>query len=179
MMAGSLDQRTALTQTRVIRQLLPGLRKASDPATHPSPSTLKSITMPSKAQRIAGWILTGLLGLFLIGASGIPKFVDFPGKKEMFDHLGITTDLAPVLGVLEITVAILFLIPRTSIVGAILVTGYLGGAIWAHLRVGDPWFFPIIIGVLMWVALGLRYPAIFALALGRTPGLSNAVENKD
>lgn len=125
--------------------------------------------MPSKAQRITGWVLTGLVGLLLIVASGVPKFVDFPGKKEMFDHLGITTDLAPVLGVLEITVAILFLIPQTSFLGAILVTGYLGGAVWAHLRVGDQWFFPVIIGVVMWVALGLRRPAIFSLAFGKSP----------
>ncbi|MCA9012239.1 MAG: DoxX family protein [Planctomycetaceae bacterium] len=125
--------------------------------------------MPSKAQRITGWVLTGSLGLFLIGASGIPKFVDFPDKKEMFDHLGITANLAPILGVIEITVAILFLIPRTSFVGAILVTGYLGGAVWTHLRVGDPWFFPIILGVVTWIALGLRQPAIFSLAFGKTP----------
>lgn len=124
--------------------------------------------MRSKTQRIIGLVLTGLLGLFLIGASGIPKFIDFPGKKEMFDNLGITTDLSPVLGVIEIAVATLFLIPRTSFLGAILVTGYLGGAVWAHLRVGDPWFFPIIIGVVMWIALGLRQPTIFSLALGKS-----------
>lgn len=133
--------------------------------------------MPSKAQRITGWVLTGLLGLFLIGASGIPKFIDWPGKKEMFDHLGITADLSPTLGVIEIAVAILFLIPRTSFVGAILVTGYLGGAVWAHLRVGDPWFFPIIIGVVMWIALGLRQPAIFALAIGKSPWQPNSEGN--
>ena len=101
--------------------------------------------MSSKAQRIIGWALSGLIGLFLIVASGVPKFIDFPGKKEMFDHLGITADISPILGVIEIAVAILFLIPRTSFLGAILVTGYLGGAVWAHLRVGDPWFFPITI----------------------------------
>jgi len=124
--------------------------------------------MPSKAQRITGSALTALIGLFLIVASGVPKFIDFPGKKDMFDHLGITVDISPTLGVLEIAVAILFLIPRTSFVGAILVTGYLGGAVWAHLRVGDPWFFPIIIGVVMWIALGLRQPAIFSLAMGKS-----------
>ena len=124
--------------------------------------------MPTKAQRITGRVLTGLVGLFLIGASGIPKFIDWPGKQEMFGKLGITADLSPTLGVIEIAVAILFLIPRTSFIGAILVTGYLGGAVWAHLRIGDPWFFPIIIGVVMWVALGLRQPAIFALALGKS-----------
>ncbi len=124
--------------------------------------------MPSKVQRVTGWILTGLVGLFLIGASGIPKFIDFPGKQEMFDHLGITADLSPKLGVIEIAVALLFLIPRTSFLGAILVTGYLGGAVWTHLRVADSWIFPIIIGVVMWVALGLRQPAIFALAMGKS-----------
>ena len=56
--------------------------------------------MPSKAKRITGYVLTALVGLFLIGASGVPKFVDFPGKKEMFGHLGITPELAPVLGVI-------------------------------------------------------------------------------
>ena len=124
--------------------------------------------MSTKAQRITGWALTGLLGLFLIVGSGVPKFIDFPGQKDMFDHLGITADISPILGVIEITVAILFLIPRTSFLGAILVTGYLGGAVWAHLRVGDPWFFPIIIGVVMWIALGLRQPAIFSLAMGKS-----------
>jgi uncharacterized membrane protein YphA (DoxX/SURF4 family) len=125
--------------------------------------------MPSKVQRITGWVLTGLLGLFLIGASGIPKFIDWPGKQEMFDKLGITTGLAPVLGVIEITATILFLIPRSSFVGAILVTGYLGGAVWTHVRVGDAWFAPVIIGVVVWIALGLRQPAIFALAMGKSP----------
>lgn len=122
--------------------------------------------MPSKARRITGYVLTALVGLFLIGASGVPKFMEFPGKKQMFDHLGITPELAPVLGVIEIAVTLLFLIPRTSFIGAILVTGYLGGAVWTHVRVGDPWFFPIIIGVVMWIALGLRKPAIFSLACG-------------
>lgn len=54
--------------------------------------------------------------------------------------------------------AILFLIPRTSFLGAILVTGYLGGAVWAQLRIGDPWFFSIIIGVVMWIELGHFLP---------------------
>jgi hypothetical protein len=92
-------------------------------------------------QRIIGWVLTVLVGLFLIIASGVPKFIDFPGKQEMFDHLGITTDLSPVLGIIEVTVTLIFLVPRTAFVGAILVTGYLGGAVWAHVRVGDlTWF---------------------------------------
>ncbi len=124
--------------------------------------------MPSKAQRIAGWILTCLLGLFLIGPSAAGKFVDWPGKAEMMDHMGIKPDLVPVIGIIEILITIVFLIPRTSFPGAILITAYLGGAVMTHLRVGEAWFFPIIIGVVMWIALGLRYPEIFSLAFGKS-----------
>lgn len=123
----------------------------------------------TKAQRITGWILTGLVGLFMIGLSAVGKFADFPDKEVMFQKLGIPMELSPTLGVIEIAVTLLLLIPRTSFLGAILVTGYLGGAVWTHLRVGDPWYFPIIIGVVMWIALGLRQPAIFFLALGKPP----------
>jgi hypothetical protein len=85
----------------------------------------------------------------------------------MMTKLKIPTSLLPTLGILEITVAFLFLIPRTALLGAILTTGYLGSALWTYLRVGDIWFFPIIIGVVMRPALGLRRPAIFKLALGQ------------
>jgi hypothetical protein len=124
--------------------------------------------MSSKAQRITGWILTCLLGLFLIGGSATGKFIDFPDKKEMMEHLGIKLDLLPTIGIIEVAITIVFLIPRTSFLGAILVTAYLGGAVMTHLRVGDAWFFPIIIGVVMWIALGLRHPEIFSLALGKS-----------
>lgn len=123
--------------------------------------------MSTKAQRITGWVLTCIFGLFMIVASGSGKFMDFPNKAEMMEKMQIPTSLLPTLGVIEITVAVLFLIPRTAFLGAILTTGYLGGAVWTHLRVGDTWFFPIIIGIVMWIALGLRQPGIFKLALGQ------------
>ena len=120
--------------------------------------------MPSKTRRITGWVLTGLVGLFMIGVSGVPKFFDFPGKNEMMDKMGIPLSLLPAIAVLEIAVTVIYLLPRTSFLGAILMTGYLGGAICTHLRVGDPWFFPIIIGVLAWLGLALRQPLIFSLS---------------
>lgn len=123
--------------------------------------------MPTKAQRIIGWTLTVLVGVFLIGVSGVPKFLDFPGKADMMGKLQIPLDLLMTLGVMEISVAVLYLIPRTAFLGAILTTGYLGGALWTHLRVGDAWLFPIIIGVLMWLGLALRRPTIFRLVLGQ------------
>lgn len=121
--------------------------------------------MPSKAQRITGWVLTGLVGLFMIGASGVPKFLDFPGKEEMMDKLGISLSLLPAIAIVEIAVTLLYLVPRTAFLGAILMTGYLGGAVVTHLRVDDPWFIPIVIGIVAWVGLALRQPMIFDLAM--------------
>src|SRR5262245_15142957 len=123
--------------------------------------------MPTKTKRIIGWTLTVLVGLFLIGASGVPKFFDFPGKADMMSKLQIPLELLTTLGVIEIAVAVLYVIPRTAFLGAILTTAYLGGAVWTHLRVNDTWFFPIIIGVLMWLGLALRRPVIFRLLLGQ------------
>lgn len=131
--------------------------------------------MPSKAQRIIGWILTILVGLFLIGGSGVPKFLDvskIPNMADMLAKLQIPLGLLTTLGIIEVSVAVLYLIPRTAFLGAILTTGYLGGAVWTHLRVGDQWFFPIIVGVLMWLGLALRRPVIFRLLFGQdTPVL--------
>jgi hypothetical protein len=123
--------------------------------------------MPTKTKRIIGWVLTMLVGVFLIGVSGVPKFIDVPGKADMMGKLQIPLNLLTILGVIEISVAVLYLIPRTAFLGAILTTGYLGGALWTHLRVGDAWFFPIIIGVLMWMGLAFRQPAIFRLLVGQ------------
>ena len=94
----------------------------------------------TKTETIIGWILTGLVGLFLTGGSGVPKFIDFPGKQEMMERMGIPLNLLPTIGAIEISVALLYLIPRTSFLGAILATGYLGGAVCTHLRVGDGLF---------------------------------------
>ena len=75
---------------------------------------------------------------------------------EGFTKLGYPMELAFGLGMVEIICVILYAIPRSSVLGAILLTGYLGGAISTHLRVGDPIIAPIILGVLVWVGLYLR-----------------------
>jgi hypothetical protein len=122
--------------------------------------------MASKTKRVVGWIVSGAVALMLCGPSAMGKFTEWEGKAEMFEHLGYTQDLITKIGFLEITLAILFLIPRTSFVGAILLTGYLGGATATHVRVGDPFFMPILVGVVMWIGLGLRRTEVFSLALG-------------
>jgi hypothetical protein len=77
--------------------------------------------------------------------------------------LGWSDKLAIALGVTEILSTILYLIPQTSVLGAILVTGYMGGAIATHLRIGEPFFVQAGIGVFVWLGLYLREPRLRAL----------------
>lgn len=120
--------------------------------------------------RIIGWVLSGLLAVFLIVASAGGKFTEWEGKEEMFAKLGYTTEVMFAIGIVEVVCAVLFVLPWTGFVGAILLTGYLGGATATHVRVGDPYVFPILVGVVMWIALGLRQPGVFSLAMGGMPG---------
>ena len=82
--------------------------------------------MSPKKRRLTGWIMSGIIAAFLIGPSAMGKFVEWEGKAKMFEHLGYSNDLIMKIGVLEIVLAILFVIPRTGFLGAILLTGYLG-----------------------------------------------------
>jgi hypothetical protein len=114
---------------------------------------------------LAGWVLSVLLALFLGGVSASGKLTAWEGKAEMFAHLGWSEAVIAKIAFLEIGIAILYLIPRTAFVGAILLTGYLGGATATHARVGDPWYFPVLLGVVAWVAFGLRYPGRLSAAI--------------
>jgi hypothetical protein len=138
--------------------------------------------MKSRNCRIAGWVLSILLAAFLIFASAIPKFTEWEGKELMLNRLGYSSDLISKIGIVEIAVALLFVIPRTSFLGAVLQTGYLGGATATHVRVGDPFYFPIVMGVIAWVAYGLRRPAVFSLITGssslRTAGDSRCARQE-
>lgn len=120
-------------------------------------------------KKIAGWVLSILIAAMLIAVSAPGKFMDFEGKEGMFAKLGWGIEVMKTIGVIEIVVAILFLIPRTAFIGAILLSAYLGGAIATHVRINDQFFMPIILGVLAWIALGLRDGRIFTTAFTPPP----------
>jgi DoxX-like family len=113
----------------------------------------------SKKSVWAGRILSGLVVLFLI-PDGLVKFIRPAPVLEAFAHLGWPVSLANTLGILLLTCTALYVFPGTSILGAILLTGYLGGAVATHLRAGDPLFshvlFPTYLGTLLWLGLYLR-----------------------
>jgi hypothetical protein len=112
-------------------------------------------TVPSKAARIAGWIMT-ILPSLLFAFSGIMKLIGPPGMEESFTKLQIPPSWAFNLGVLELGCLVIYLIPRTAVVGAILLVGYLGGAMLTHLRVGEPPVMHVVLGILIWGGLWLR-----------------------
>jgi uncharacterized membrane protein YphA (DoxX/SURF4 family) len=119
-------------------------------------------TPPSKAARIAGWIMTILPALLFI-SSGAMKLAHPPQLDEGFNHLQLPVSWAFGLGVLELSCLLIYLIPRTAVIGAILLTGYLGGAMVTHLRVGEPPVTHVILGIVLWGALYLRDPRLRAL----------------
>jgi uncharacterized membrane protein YphA (DoxX/SURF4 family) len=109
-----------------------------------------------------GRILSAVPVLMLI-FSAVMKFVQPKGFSEGMAHLGYPERLAIGLGVVELVCTILYVIPRTAVLGAILLTGYLGGAIATHLRVGDPVYTVIVLGVVVWAGLFLREARLRAL----------------
>jgi hypothetical protein len=115
----------------------------------------------------AGWIMTGLLLLFLIPASVAPKLLNASVAVDALLEIGWPSGYLLMLGLIELACLILFLIPRTSLLGAILLTALLGGAIASHLRAGSPLFshtlFGVYLGVFMWSALWLRDERLRAL----------------
>lgn len=116
-------------------------------------------TTPSKSRRITAYLLGGLPALFLL-VDGVFKLGKPSVVVEGTVKLGYPEGVIVPLGIVLIACTLLYLIPRTAVLGAILLTGYLGGAVATHVRVGDPLFshvlFPIYFGALLWGALYLR-----------------------
>src|SRR5690349_12079286 len=116
----------------------------------------------------AGRIITGIVVLFLTFDVGI-KLIEMEVVRDNMLRLGYPLALASgfQIGVLEALCLILYVIPRTSVLGAILLTGVMGGAIASHLRVGDPLpthtLFGVYLGLLIWGGLYLHNPRLRAL----------------
>lgn len=115
-----------------------------------------------------GRVISGLVSLvFLMSA-----FMKLKGGAEVTEgmaHLGLAESLIVPLAVLELSCVVIYLIPATSVLGAILLAGYIGGAICTHLRAGDPFYLQIGFGILVWLGLYLRESRLKALIPLRRP----------
>ena len=123
--------------------------------------------MDSRATLWAGRILTGLFAVFILGASVAPKLLHMPIAEEIMAQLGWPAGFAFMIGLIELGCLILYLIPRTSVLGAVLMMGLLGGAMATQIRAGSPLFshilFSLYLGLFMWGGLWLRNPQLRAL----------------
>ena len=116
----------------------------------------------SKKMLWSGRIISAIPALMLL-FSGVLKLIKPAPVTKEFIRLGYADRHALGIGVLEIACTILYLIPRTAVLGAILLAAYLGGATATHVRVGDPFYGPVIVGVLVWLGLYLRDARVRAL----------------
>jgi len=118
-----------------------------------------SVEAVSKGQLWAGRVLGGIAVLFLIMDTSF-KLVVSHMAVEATEQLGYPARLIPVIGWIEAILLVLYLSPRTSVLGALLWTGYLGGAVATHFRIGNPLFthqlFPIYVATLLWLGLWFR-----------------------
>jgi hypothetical protein len=115
----------------------------------------------------AGWIL-GILPVPLLLFSAAGKFLQPDQVVKGFEDLGWPLDVAVALGVVELGCVVLYLIPQTAVLGAILLTGYLGGAIATHVRIGEGFIIQSLLGIAFWLGLYLRDPRVRALIPLRT-----------
>src|SRR5215470_10705195 len=124
--------------------------------------TTQSASVPKK-RPWTGYVLTALIASFLLFDCSL-KILRLTPAIEANARLGYPANVILPIGIAELICLILFIVPRTSILGAILLTGYLGGATATQVRLEDPWFFfPVVIGVLVWGGLYLRDERLHAL----------------
>ena len=141
----------------------------SSPRTGSAASPGGSSSAISKRRLWSGVGASGLAVAFLLFDGGI-KLVKIQPVIDSFEQLGYPSGLARGIGVLELVCLALYVIARTATLGAVLLTGFLGGAISTHVRVGDPLFshtlFPIYVALLLWGGLALRDPRPLVLLRG-------------
>jgi hypothetical protein len=129
-------------------------------------ATVPAASAVSRLARRTGLAVTGLVTLFLLFDS-VTKLLRLPPVVEATVQMGFPGWTVPVIGGTLLACLLLHLVPRTAVLGAVLLTGYLGGAVCAQLRIDAPVFstllFPVYTGILVWLGLYLRSAALRAL----------------
>ena len=123
--------------------------------------------MSERTMTVAGWVLTGLFALFMLGASIAPKLLGMEVADQTMRDLGWPDGYVLMIGLIELACVLLYLFRPTAMLGAVLMMAVLGGAMATQIRVGNPLFshilFSVYLGLAMWGGLWLRDPALRAL----------------
>ncbi len=109
-----------------------------------------------------GRVISVLVSLIFL-MSAFMKLKGGPELTAGMEHLGLPESMVVPLAILEISCVVIYLIPPTSVLGAILLAGYVGGAICTHWRAGDPFYVQVVLGILVWLGLYLREDRLKAL----------------
>ncbi len=123
--------------------------------------------MASRKLVWTGRVISILVSLMFV-MSSVMKLVVGPEVEKGMAHFGIPMSMLKPLAILELTCTVIYLIPATSVLGAILMTGYVGGIILTNWRVGEPVYIPIVLGILIWLGLYLREDRLKGLIALRT-----------
>ena len=115
----------------------------------------------------AGRVITGLASVLFVFSAAM-KVKGGPELAQGMAHLGLPDAMVLPLAILELSCVVIYLIPATSVLGAILLAGYVGGAICTHWRVGDPFFVQVLLGLFVWLGIYLREPRLASLIPIRT-----------
>jgi hypothetical protein len=115
--------------------------------------------MTIKTRKIIGWLLSGLTGLML-SASAVDKIMGSAHALQMGASFGLSAGTYSLLGIIEILSVVLFLYPRTGILGTLLLSSYFGGAIATHLQHQQNILFPVAIEAVVWIAALIRFPEL-------------------
>lgn len=125
--------------------------------------TMDTQTAGAGTARWISWGVSVFLALFLL-FDGVARLVPLDAYVDGLVELGYPESVGPVIGLVLIACTLLYLVPRTAVLGAVLLTGYLGGAVASHLRIEEPnYLFALAIGVLLWAALYVRDPRVRAI----------------
>ena len=122
--------------------------------------------MSPKVRNIIGWILTAMLAALFIWSASMKFIGGGPEMEKGMAEMGLTMDTIHILGAVEALAIILFIIPRTGVVGTMLLIAYLGGAIATHLEHGQPIMMPIIISIVLWITAAIRFPELTSRLFG-------------
>jgi hypothetical protein len=128
-----------------------------------------SAARPSRGLVWTGWVLTALPAALLL-FSAVMKLMKPQPVVEGFAHFGVPEHLILPLGIVELACTLVYLVPRTAVLGAILLTGYLGGATFANVRGGDSFVMTVGLGIVVWGGLFLRDPRVRHLIPLRSAG---------
>ncbi len=150
------------------------IRRVAEPQTRDQEREKSVISEPGKANWHnassgvwTGRVLSGLFIIFMLGASAFPKFFMPSISVPAMEQLGWPSKYLLPIGVIEVAGTLLYLVPRTAVIGAILLTGLLGGVTATHLRIDDPLFgstlFGLYLGLFMWGGLWMRDASLRAL----------------